>query len=1163
MADVPYAGGEAHAAPQTSVPDDYQHISSTPASFGGAIGTGLSTLGSGLNDLGQFYHKVATDDQINQVITNANHLRFGDPNGFQKDASGQPVLGDDGKPKPDLGFNGTVGQDALRARGGAESQLDQYIAQARKNLTSPDQQLEFDIQTRRLRSQWADDIGRHAESQSRVWYNEVNNSGAKLAADGIARNPDDANQLLHNSSDLIGFRMKEAQVKYGNALTPEIQQQVIADAKKEALQTQITAIGVNDPARAQQILEKNQNIAGASYATMMGPLRARADEQNGNAQGAAKIDAASKAPGASGLGLINVSYQGSLTQSAPGAPAPSDMYNYLLSHGASRNEALVLTGAAASESGLNPKATHDGGVGYGLFGHNGARLSAMTTMAGTNTPSWQQQAQFALKELRDRPEGAIVNSAKTAKELTNVQMKFERPQDFSDASPGAGHNYTGRYNTLMRFSQLGQAGGTSNADMGAGENFAMPNQSGLRHNWADGIDLSSDSSGPVSLNPLSAPVKVGLQNLHDTFGPFTVTSATGGGHAEGSEHYNGNAVDIRTRDLSDQQKTALIESARKAGFTGFGLGATHLHLDMRQSANGQPVVFDDAYNGPVAGKDIAGWQSHLSAISPSSGNAPNPNYFIGDSIANGYQTAAGGKGMTQTGASPQKVLDNIAGLNPADLAGKNIVLSGGASNDTANVGLVAQQIAALKAKGVDPANISVVGVGTRADFAGVNDKLAAIAAASGAHWTGPLEQGNLAADQVHPKEYATTLNKFSVAQQPQQGQLPPDNAHVSQMDRARQMVRDDPNMTDAVKNHALGFINTQDAQLTSERRVVSKMQQDDTESILQTGVPSLALTVDRVSNALGQDAGIEFATNRQISSNYYQKTHDFSSLSAQEIEGRVQLLNPTPGSLGFEYASKLQQQAAQIADTILKKRYDDPAGSVDAFPEVRASKATVGNEPSNFINVVNARLMAQARLGLPDGAQSPISNDEAKRYAAVLRPVSKGQADIQNQRETMTGVVKDINDRYGQYAQKAMAHVLYNLTMQHDAADQLADIIQKSHISNAPPEITREHALQIQMGRDAERVKSMAAPVAPTPPAPVATAPVTPQAAGAAVSQSAAQTNGAGYADALTLLRSNPEKYMIPFITSKKFGINAVPYDLWDKIPPNTMPKPKPPEEPQ
>lgn len=156
--------------------------------------------------------------------------------------------------------------------------------------------------------------------------------------------------------------------------------------------------------------------------------------------------------GGVGYGAINVTYDGPLDRASnPSAPSPQGMYGYLISQGATRNEALMLTSAAASESGLNPFATHDGGKGLGLFGHNGSRLQMMIGLSGSSTPNWQQQAAFALKELRTRPEAAAVNAAKTPEELTAAQMAFEQPQGYVPGRPEGGHNFNGRLGTTRRF----------------------------------------------------------------------------------------------------------------------------------------------------------------------------------------------------------------------------------------------------------------------------------------------------------------------------------------------------------------------------------------------------------------------------------------------------------------------------------------------------------------------------------------------------------------------------------------------------------------------------------------------------------------------------------------------------------------------------------------
>lgn len=131
-----------------------------------------------------------------------------------------------------------------------------------------------------------------------------------------------------------------------------------------------------------------------------------------------------------------------------------DQYANLKSLGATDNEAALLTGAATSESGLDPTASHDEGTGYGLYGHRGDRLTALKQFAGTDTPTYEQQNQFALNELRSRPEGAMANGAQTPQDLTNAEMYFERPKGFTPKNPTGGLNYQGRLSDIQRVQSL-------------------------------------------------------------------------------------------------------------------------------------------------------------------------------------------------------------------------------------------------------------------------------------------------------------------------------------------------------------------------------------------------------------------------------------------------------------------------------------------------------------------------------------------------------------------------------------------------------------------------------------------------------------------------------------------------------------------------------------
>ncbi|AGF91078.1 hypothetical protein S-CBP2_0039 [Synechococcus phage S-CBP2] len=92
--------------------------------------------------------------------------------------------------------------------------------------------------------------------------------------------------------------------------------------------------------------------------------------------------------------------------SAPGAPlSRATAQQMALSAGLSPRGAIWLATNMMDESSGKPTAVHDGGDGYGLFGHQGGRLENMKAYAaakGKDISDGTMQVQFALDEIRTR-----------------------------------------------------------------------------------------------------------------------------------------------------------------------------------------------------------------------------------------------------------------------------------------------------------------------------------------------------------------------------------------------------------------------------------------------------------------------------------------------------------------------------------------------------------------------------------------------------------------------------------------------------------------------------------------------------------------------------------------------------------------------------------------
>lgn len=254
MATVPYdQQGPGTVEADTRAPDDLQHIEANPDQFGGLIAKGAQQFGAGASVAGKFFGQMQAD----QVSNN-----------FQESAT---KIVDD--------YKRLQGQDALNAQPGVQKQLDDLLQQNRSQLSTPEEQLQFDNFSRRYRTYLNTDIGTHYDQQYQQHVKSVNSTSADLATQGIARNADNPNAFAASTSDLINARIKQLQFE-GND-TPEARQNIVDQSKRDALHIQVATIDASDPNRALGILNANKNIAGDDYARLYDGLKAKADRQVG------------------------------------------------------------------------------------------------------------------------------------------------------------------------------------------------------------------------------------------------------------------------------------------------------------------------------------------------------------------------------------------------------------------------------------------------------------------------------------------------------------------------------------------------------------------------------------------------------------------------------------------------------------------------------------------------------------------------------------------------------------------------------------------------------------------------------------------------------------------------------------------------------------------
>lgn len=354
---------------------------------------------------------------------------------------------------------------------------------------------------------------------------------------------------------------------------------------------------VVQPASAQGSAAAPAAKAGPASYPAMGAGTAHAQ------QGGSMAWEGMKAPPA-GYGAIDSPYNRPLDAKGPSGLSAADSFQFLKSHGASTNEALVLTGAAANESGFNSGAWHDNRTGYGMFGHKMDRLNLVGL-------SPQQQMLEALNELRHRPEAAMVNAAKSPQDLAMAEMHYEQPQGYSNASPQNGHNFTGRLKTLQYFSQManGQFTGANGSPI-AGRVVAGPGGKMVGTEGLSGMDmlwtpqaLASQPEQPQTVTPsiqngaetpaVSAPSQAPAANPAPQPASYAVMDTSPAGMSQMSGAVGAMNVAARAMQIWGA-RTDITPEQREAGFTKLKQNLTQAQFaaessqqEIKQQSNAQ------------------------------------------------------------------------------------------------------------------------------------------------------------------------------------------------------------------------------------------------------------------------------------------------------------------------------------------------------------------------------------------------------------------------------------------------------------------------------------------------------------------------------------------------------------------------------------------------
>lgn len=200
---------------------------------------------------------------------------------------------------------------------------------------------------------------------------------------------------------------------------------------------------------------------------------------------------------------------------------------------------------------------------------------------------------------------------------------------------------------------------------------------------------------------------------------------------------------------------------------------------------------------------------------------------------------------------------------------------------------------------------------------------------------------------------------------------------------------------------------------------IDKLIENDVQSMELTGQGVPGLTISRVNALRGPAVAAQWRADREDAQTIWWHTHDAVTLPQDRMDAQLRNLEPKAGA-DFIRQSKIYNTTKKVFDQVKSLRYTDPAASVDNDPMVQETRTNFDSrDPNGMEVIIDARLAAQTRAGIPAGNRAPITNAEAAAKMAPIWGALPG-----TEPEIINNIVRDFQESYGKYWVESYAWAL-------------------------------------------------------------------------------------------------------------------------------------------
>ena len=248
----------------------------------------------------------------------------------------------------------------------------------------------------------------------------------------------------------------------------------------------------------------------------------------------------------------------------------------------------------------------------------------------------------------------------------------------------------------------------------------------------------------------------------------------------------------------------------------------------------------------------------------------------------------------------------------------------------------------------------------------------------------------------------------------------------------------------------------------SRRATVQQDIRDGAEEIRRTGAPSVdangETAFDRARGILTKNQFEKARLDWQEAQLEYDAFNDMDALTEDELQDRLITIEPRAGETNYEIRAKIFDRAMRRAEKIRDAREKDPADAVSDLPDVQVAEQGVRENPGDPAfkqALIQARIDAQKKIGIPEVLQSPVTKAEARVILAPTRGL-KGQALI----DALKDVRVKLEEEYGSYARAAASDIFEFDNRSKEMAEELTAVLDRA-LQDQPATAAQQRRLEV------------------------------------------------------------------------------------------------------